>query len=81
MVGWRRRRAFDIHYTAGADRGADGWGLAARKSTAATGDRVELLTGRARLVGAFPAHRQVTDLTAGFRRDELEGVSLGEGNY
>jgi hypothetical protein len=38
--------------------------------------QVELLTGKARLVGAFPASRQVTDLTAGFRQDELEGVLL-----
>jgi hypothetical protein len=69
---------FDIHYT---DDGAsaDGHGLAALK---VNGDyrmyRVELLTGRARLVGAFPASRQVTDLTAGFNRDELEGVLSGE---
>jgi hypothetical protein len=40
--------------------------------------QVELLTGKTRLVGAFPASRQVTDLTAGFRRDEIEGITLGE---
>jgi hypothetical protein len=69
---------FDIHYTAdGAS--ADGWGLAALKVNGAYRMyRVELLTGRARLVGAFPAHRQVTDLTAGFRRDELEGLFIGD---
>ena len=72
---------FDIHYSADGP-GADGWGLAALKVNGTYRMyRLELLTGRARLVDAFPAHRQVTDLTAGFRRDELEGVLLGEGNY
>jgi hypothetical protein len=65
---------FDIHYSQdGAS--ADGRGLAALKVNGSYRMyRVELLTGRARLLGAFPAHRQVTDLTAGFRNDELEGV-------
>jgi hypothetical protein len=62
---------FDIHYS------ADGRGLAALKiSGSYRMYQVELLTGKARLVGAFPASRQVTDLTAGFRQDELEGVLL-----
>jgi hypothetical protein len=64
---------FDIHY--GAQGAADGRGLAALKVNGTYRlYRVELLTGRARLVGAFPVRRQVTDLTAGFRDDELEGV-------
>lgn len=65
---------FDIHYTAeGAS--ADGWGLAALKVTGIYRlYRVELLTGRARVVGAFPASRQVSDLTAGFRRDFVCGI-------
>jgi hypothetical protein len=72
---------FDIHYTAdGAS--ADGWGLAALKVQGTYRlYRVELLTGRARLVGAFPASRQVTDLTAGFRRDEIDGILSSEGDY
>ena len=71
---------FDIHYTAGG-ASADGRGLAALKVNGRYRlYRVELLTGRARLVGAFPASRQVTDLTAGFRRDEIEGIMLGELN-
>jgi hypothetical protein len=62
---------FDIHYS------ADGRGPAALKiSGSYRMYQVELLTGKARLVGAFPASRQVTDLTAGFRQDELEGVLL-----
>jgi Domain of unknown function (DUF4394) len=65
---------FDVHYTADGP-GADGRGLAALKVNGSYRlYRVELLTGRARLVGAFPATRQVTDLTTGFRQDELEGV-------
>jgi hypothetical protein len=69
---------FDIHYTQdGAS--ADGRGLAALKVNGTYRlYRVELLTGKARLVGAFPASRQVTDLTAGFNRDELETIFLGE---
>jgi hypothetical protein len=72
---------FDIHYTAdGAS--ADGRGLAALKVEGAYRMyRVELLTGQARLVGAFPAGQQVTDLTAGFRRDEFEGVVGSFGDY
>jgi hypothetical protein len=67
---------FDIHYSAGG-ASADGRGLAALKiSGSYRMYQVELLTGKARLVGAFPASRQVTDLTAGFRQDELEGVLL-----
>jgi len=67
---------FDIHYSPDGS-GADGRGLAALKvqlkvQGAYRMYRVELLTGKARLVGAFPASRQVTDLTAGFNRDELE---------
>jgi hypothetical protein len=70
---------FDIHYTQdGAS--ADGRGLAALKVNGTYRlYRVELLTGRARLVGSFPASRQVTDLTAGFNRSEIEGILLGEG--
>jgi hypothetical protein len=70
---------FDIHYSADGP-GADGRGLAALKVKGTYRMyRVELLTGRARLVGAFPASRQVTDLTAGFNRSEVEGIFLGEG--
>ena len=70
---------FDIHYSPDGTT-ADGRGLAALKVKGTYRMyRVDLLTGRARLVGAFPASRQVTDLTAGFRRDELEGIFLGEG--
>jgi hypothetical protein len=43
--------------------------------------RVDLLTGRADLVGGFPAAHQVSDLAAGFRRDELDGITLGEPYY
>jgi Domain of unknown function (DUF4394) len=69
---------FDIHYAPGG-ASADGRGLAALKVNGAWRMyEVELLTGRARLVGAFPASRQVTDLTAGFRRDELRGITLGQ---
>jgi hypothetical protein len=65
---------FDIHYSADG-AAADGRGLAALKVNGSYRMyRVDLLTGKARLLGAFPAHRQVTDLTTGFRRDELEGV-------
>jgi hypothetical protein len=65
---------FDVHYSADGP-GADGRGLAALNAKGAYRMyRVELLTGRARLVGAFPADRQVTDLTAGFRRDEVDGI-------
>jgi hypothetical protein len=69
---------FDIHYRPdGAS--ADGRGLAALKVNGRYRlYRVELLTSRARLVGAFPASRQVTDLTAGFLRDEIEGITLGQ---
>jgi Domain of unknown function (DUF4394) len=68
---------FDIHYSPDGTT-ADGRGLAALQVNGAYRMyRVELLNGRARLVGAFPASRQVTDLTAGFNRDELEGVLLG----
>jgi hypothetical protein len=71
---------FDIHYSTGGAT-ADGRGLAALKVKGSYRlYRVELLTGRARLVGAFPARRQVSDLTAGFRHDELEGIVLGEQN-
>ena len=68
---------FDNHYSPdGAS--ADGRGLAALKVKGSYElYRVELLTGTARLVGAFPASRQVTDLTVGFRRDELQGIRLG----
>jgi hypothetical protein len=68
---------FDIHYSPDGTT-ADGRGLAALKVTGTYRMyRVELLTGRTRLVGAFPASRQVTDLTAGFRKDELEGIFEG----
>jgi hypothetical protein len=71
---------FDIHYTPGG-ASADGRGLAALKVNGRYRlYRVELLTGAARLVGAFPANQQVTDLTAGFRRGEIEGIVLGEGS-
>jgi hypothetical protein len=67
---------FDIHYSPGGTS-ADGRGLAALKVKGSYRMyRVELLTGKARLVGAFPAYRQVTDLTAGFRRDEVDGILL-----
>jgi hypothetical protein len=39
------------------------------------------LTGKARLVGAFPASRQVTDLTAGFRRDFVCGILIDESGF
>jgi hypothetical protein len=67
---------FDIHYTQdGAS--AEGRGLAVLKVNGSYRlYQVELLTGRAPLVGAFPASRQVTDLTAGFRRDEIDGILL-----
>jgi Domain of unknown function (DUF4394) len=73
----------DVHYAAdgpGTDgRGADGRGLAALKVNGGYRlYRVGLLTGRARLVGPFPAHQQVTDLTAGFRKDELRGIRQGQ---
>ena len=65
---------FDIHYSADGTS-ADGRGLAALKVNGTYRlYRVELLTGRARVVGAFPASRQVTDLTAGFRRDFVCGI-------
>jgi hypothetical protein len=69
---------FDIHYSPGG-ASAQGQGLAALKSNGTYRMyQVELLTGRARLVGAFPAARQVTDLTVGFRRDELRGIRQGQ---
>src|SRR5262245_41673755 len=68
---------FDIHYSTGGTT-ADGRGLAALKVNGTYRlYHVELLTGTTRLVGAFPASCQVTDLTAGFRRDEIEGIVLG----
>jgi hypothetical protein len=37
---------------------------------------IELLTGRAVLVGEFPQGQQVIDLTTGFREVEIEGIVL-----
>jgi hypothetical protein len=65
---------FDIHY---ASQGANGQALAALNVNGTRNlYRVDLLTGKARRIGAFPANRQVTDLTAGFRRDELQGIFI-----
>jgi hypothetical protein len=65
---------FDIHY-ASQSRGAKGYGLASLQVNGSRKlYRINLLAGSASKIGAFPADRQVTDLTAGFRQDELEGV-------
>jgi Domain of unknown function (DUF4394) len=65
---------FDIHY-ASQRKGAKGYGLAALQVNASRKlYRINLLSGQATRIGAFPANRQVTDLAAGFRKDELEGI-------
>jgi hypothetical protein len=70
---------FDVHYTPNGASGSTGRGLATLKVNGTWRlYAVELLTGKARLVGGFPAGQQVVDLTAGFRRDELQGILLGE---
>jgi Domain of unknown function (DUF4394) len=64
----------DVHYTRDGG-GSGGIGLASLEVDGKRGlYEVDLLTGAARLVGRFPAELQVTDLTAGFRKDEIEGI-------
>jgi hypothetical protein len=68
----------DVHYTRGGG-GSGGIGLASLEVDGARRlYEVDLLTGAARPVGRFPAKLQITDLTAGFMRDELEGVLGGQ---
>jgi hypothetical protein len=63
------------------DAGAGGRGLAALKVKGTSRlYRVELLTGKARLAGAFPASRQVSDLTAGFQRERAQCLPVGRGD-
>jgi hypothetical protein len=71
-VNARGDAGFDIHY---ATQSAKGQGLAALQVNGSRKlYRIDLLSGRATRIGAFPANRQVTDLTAGFRRDEIDGI-------
>jgi Domain of unknown function (DUF4394) len=65
---------FDIHY-ASRSKGAYRYGLAALQVRGAQKlYRIDLLAGEADRIGAFPDNRQVTDLTAGFNRDDVEGI-------
>ena len=68
----------EIHYDqTGGD--TDGIGYATLDVDGTRGlYRIDLLTGQTNLVGSFPAAHQVTDLAAGFRRDEVRGIMLGE---
>jgi Domain of unknown function (DUF4394) len=65
----------DVHYTRDGG-GSGGIGLASLEVDGKRGlYEVDLLTGAVRLVGRFPAELQVTDLTAGYRRNELRGIT------
>ena len=71
-VNARGDAGFDIHYTS---QGAKRQGFAALQVNGSRKlYRIDLLSGRATRIGAFPDNRQVTDLTAGFRKDEIEGI-------
>jgi hypothetical protein len=73
-VDANRDSGFDIHYNAGGGT-SNARGLAALQVDGKYGlYEVDLLTGRADFVGSFPAEHQVTDITAGFRRDEIDGI-------
>ena len=71
---------FDIHYdseTGAATNHARGLATLNVDGTYRLYD-IELLTGRATLIGDFPPGQQITDLTTGFRKTEIEGITLGE---
>jgi Domain of unknown function (DUF4394) len=71
---------FDIHYDA-QTRGATGHGRGIATLNVGGSYRlyeIELLTGRAVLVGEFPPGQQVIDLTTGFLNDEIEGIEQGQ---
>ena len=70
---------FDIYSTRG--NGVDAVGLATLEVNGARKlYRVDLFTGKARRIGAFPGSRQVTDLTAGFDRQDV-GIGFGACAY
>ena len=72
---------FDIHYDADAPTTTNhSRGIAALNVGGAYHlYDIELLTGRATLIGDFPQGQQIIDLTTGFRRGEIEGIVLAEG--